>query len=265
MISSTASAQSEVEDAAIRLKQAHVVRYFESCMDQIQSDVECRAELKALHPREKAALGNILTNSSSYAEFEVGEASSACYDPDHDYLDLIECWELLATKMAAGEDIKPDAPKPVASLSDIAREIFSELTPTQQKSVVLCVRGRVSINYKETVAHNLKLGGSNALWALKINGFENAQMSILAKSANWTKMTGYFEMEADNVSKLIRGEIDFDKYRLLSKNSQEFLSAALAPERSWQSAHGRNFQKFARECEELASKIIGSAKVAAAA
>ncbi|WP_156958802.1 hypothetical protein [Labrenzia sp. DG1229] len=232
-------------------------------MDQIRSDAKCRAELNALHPREKAALGKILINASRYGEFEISEASAACYDPGHDYLDLIECWELLATKMAAGEDIKPEVPKPVVGLSERAGEIFSELPPTQQKSIVLCVRGRVNINFQDTVAHNLKLGGSDALWALKINGFENAQMSRLAKAANWTEMTGYYEMEADNASKLIRGEIGFEKYRLLSKDSQKLLSAALTRESSWQSAHNRNFQKFARECEELATKIIGSAKVAA--
>lgn len=263
LISSAASAQSEVIDAAISLKQAHVVRYYESCMEQIQSDAKCRAELKALHPREKAALNKMLINSGRYDEFELSKASAACYDPGHDYLDLIECWELLAAKMAAGEDITPEPPKPVAGLSERAGEIFAELTPTQQKSVVLCVRGKVNINYRDTVAHNLKLGGSDALWALKINGIENGQMSILAKAANWTEMTGYYEMEADNVTKLIRGEIGFDKYRLLSKDSQKLLSAALAPESSWQSAHNRNFQKFARECDELATKIIGSAKVAA--
>lgn len=258
-----ASAQSDVEEAAIRLKQAHVVRYYENCMDQIRSDTACRAELNALHPREKAALRKILINSKRYDERELSKASAACYNPAHDYLDLIECWELLATKMASGKNIKPDPPQPVTSLSKRAREIFSELTPTQQKSIVLCVRGRVNINYQDTVAHNLKLGRSDALWALKINGFENTQMSRLAKAANWTVMAGYYEMETDNVSKLIRGNIGFDKYRLLSRDSQKLLSAALAPESSWQSAHNRNFQKFARECEELATKVIGNAKAAA--
>ncbi|WP_417681266.1 hypothetical protein [Roseibium sp.] len=263
LISSIASAQSEAEDAAIRLKRAHVIRYLEKCIDRGRSDVECRAEISALHPREKAALNSIMINSGHYDEFEVSKASAACYDPAHDYRDLIECWERLASKMTAGQNIEPEAPKPVVSLSEKAAELFSKLASVEQKSVILCVRGRVNLNYRDTVAHNLQLGGSDALWALKIYGIENAQMSRLAKAANWTVMASYYELEAENVSKLIRGEIEFDNYRTISKDSQKLLSAALAPESSKQYVHSRNFEKFADECGELATEVIGSAKVAA--
>ncbi len=92
--------------AAIRLKKAHVVRYYENCISQHRSDAECRVELKALHPREKAALQKILRNGQKYNEYEVSKAMAACYDPTHDYKDLIECWERLAAKLVAGADLR---------------------------------------------------------------------------------------------------------------------------------------------------------------
>lgn len=256
-------AQSELGEAATRLKQAHVVRYYERCLEQTRSDPTCRQELTALHPREQAALRSILLHAGRYDELEVSKASASCYDPAHDYLELIECWELLAAKMAAGESIKTDAPEPVANLSERAVEVFLDLTPTQKKSVVLCVRGRLNINFDETVAHNLERGGSDALWALKIYAFESAHMAELAQTAGWLDLARYYEMEADNVTKLIRGEIEFESYQMFSKDSEKLLNAVLAPENSGQSAHERNFQDFSRECNELSDKIIGAAKISA--
>jgi hypothetical protein len=60
--------------------------------------MKCQAELEALHPRELAALQTIWKNARTYDEFEVSVASAACYDPTHNYHDLVECWERLAAK-----------------------------------------------------------------------------------------------------------------------------------------------------------------------
>jgi hypothetical protein len=94
------------------------------------------------------------------------------------------------------------------------------------------VRGKVSINYRDTVAHNLQIGGSDALWALKINGFESAQLSNLAEAASWTELASYYSVEAENVTKLIRGEINIDTYHWASKENESPLETALAPEMS---------------------------------
>ena len=71
--------------AELGLKQAHVLRYYESCIAQNRSDMNCRTELGALHPRELASLKKISKSLSGYNEFEVSAASAACYSPTNDY------------------------------------------------------------------------------------------------------------------------------------------------------------------------------------
>lgn len=270
LFSSAAFANSdlaEVAGATFRLRQDVVVRYYEQCMKQTESDAECRAELTALHPREKAALRGIFVHSRSYDEYQISKAIASCYDPSHNYLDYIECSELLASKMAAGEDIELDEPKPDASLVETLTEkaaaVFLQLTPTKKRSIVLCVRERVNINFQETVAHNLNGEGDDVLWALKIYALESAQISELAALADWVELAGYYDKEAGDAEKLIRGEIELDTYKSFSKDNDKMLGETLASERSWWSAHQRNFQYFSRECDELSVIIVGNAKIAA--
>jgi hypothetical protein len=154
-------------------------------------------------------------------------------------------------------------PKTVASLSEMAAAFFSEITAIEKRSVVLCVRGKVSINYKDTVAHNLQIGGSDALWAMKINALENVQMSGLAEAASWTELKKFYDIEAENITQIIRGKTNLNEYLLASKENQRLLKTALTPELLRQAEHDRNFKKYSDECEKLSTKLIGNTKALA--
>lgn len=135
------------------------------------------------------------------------------------------------------------------------------LTLSEKKSVVLCVRGTISNNYRDTVAHNLAEGGSDATWAMKVNALENVQMSDLARAADWIDLETYYRQETDNIQELIRGKSDFEKYKTVSKQNSLNLSKILEKELANQSEHKRNFQQFASVCKSIASKIVAKAKV----
>lgn len=136
------------------------------------------------------------------------------------------------------------------------------LSSSEKKSVVLCVRGTVSNNYRDTVAHNLAAGGSDATWAMKINALENVQMSDLARAADWIDLETYYRIETDNIEELIRGKTGIEEYKSVSKQNSLKLGKILEPEIKNQSEHTKNFQKFSIVCKSIASKIIGKAKAA---
>lgn len=138
---------------------------------------------------------------------------------------------------------------------------LDELSPTEKISLVLCVRGAVSINYRDTVAQNLKVGGSDATWALKVNAAESVQMSELAKAANWATMETHYTAEADAAERLIQGRISFDDYKSLSQKNSLALKAVLDFELTRQETHKKNFQKLASVCKDVAYSIIAKAKI----
>ncbi|KAB2783176.1 hypothetical protein [Brucella anthropi] len=159
----------------------------------------------------------------------------------------------------------------VASLLLLSGRAFAEneaypsldgLTLSEKKSVVLCVRGTISNNYRDTVAHNLAEGGSDATWAMKVNALENVQMSDLARAADWIDMETYYRQETDNIQELIRGKTGIEEYKSVSKQNSLELGKILEPEIKNQSEHTKNFQKFSIVCKSIASKIIGKAKAA---
>lgn len=247
--------------ASVELKKAHVLRYYDKCKSQNKSDEMCRKELEELHPREVAALTRIKGKASKYDQVELSGALAGCYDPSHDYKDLIECWERLASRMEAGGRLNIEPVGANGSPPDGADEKLSSLTSFEQRSVVLCVRGKISINYRDTVAPNLKAGGDKALWALKVTGLESLQMSELAKAASWAEMESYYKMEAMNVQLLIRqGPSGYDSYVRASKLNEGNLKQVLKPEIPRQSEHARNFEKYASVCQGISSAIIGTAK-----
>lgn len=135
------------------------------------------------------------------------------------------------------------------------------LTLSEKKSVVLCVRGTISNNYRDTIAHNLAAGGSDATWAMKVNALENVQMSDLARAADWIDLETYYRQETDNIQELIRGKSDIENYKSLSKQNSLNLGKILEKELANQSEHKKNFQKFASVCKSIASTIVAKAKV----
>lgn len=251
----------ELLDAAIRLRQAHVIRSYEKCRSSGTPDAACRDELESLHPREISALARIEDNIGSVSKGEISKATANCHDPSHDYRDLIECWEQLADQLEKGLEIFP-AKRPGFQWSDLPG-VFVSLDPVQRKSLVLCVRGRVSTNFKETVAHNLRSGGNDAAWALKVHASENYLMVEVAEAAGWSGMQDYYEREARASKKLVRGEIAFSEYRQVAKQNEGRLATVLAPEASRQSVHESNFSRLDQLCDEVALAVIGRAKYAA--
>lgn len=135
------------------------------------------------------------------------------------------------------------------------------LTLSEKKSVVLCVRGTISNNYRDTIAHNLAEGGSDATWAMKVNALENVQMYDLARAADWIDLETYYRQETDNIQELIRGKSDIENYKSLSKQNSLNLGKILEKELANQSEHKKNFQKFASVCKRIASTIVAKAKV----
>lgn len=248
--------------ASVNLKKAHVLRYYERCISEGRQDPECRSELEALHPREMNALQKILRNANRYDQIEASGALAACYDVTNDYKELIECWERLSVKMAAGENIKVATEKRLPPSDDIISKL-SELSPTEKISVVLCVRGAISNNYRDTMAHNLKAGGSAAVWALKVSAIENSQMSQLARAAGWPEMAKYYDKETNGVEQLIRGTINFEKYRLIVQRNAIDLMKTLNTEIARQNDHKNNFQIFSSICKDISSRFISTAKASA--
>lgn len=254
---------SEALEAATELKQKRVVRYYDNCLTDGFSDKKCRDKLKELHERELASLQVILDGAISYNEFALSGAMTSCYRPSSDYEDLIICWEALASKVKAGEDLNQEPPDQTVDFSRMAVELFSDLTPFERKSIVLCVRGQIHVNYRDTVAQNLKKGSSDTLWALKVNSFENARMEKLSEEAHWPALYRYYKVETSNMAKLIKGEIDFSEYRSLSEKNKKLIDLAISPEMARKAEHEKNFHKYDDKCTELSNRIIGEAKILA--
>lgn len=246
--------------ASVNLKKAHVLRYYERCISEGWRDMECRSELEALHPRELAALQKMSRNANRYDQLEAGNALAACYDVTNEYRELIECWERLSVQMEAGETIQGTTEKRPPPSDDIISKL-SGLSQTEKISLVLCVRGGISNNYRNTVAHDLRVGGGDTNWAMKVNAAENVQMSELAKAANWADMDTYYRAEANAIEKLIQGKISFDEYKSLSKKNSLNLKKILDFELMRQEAHKKNFQELDSVCKGLSAAIIAKAKV----
>lgn len=248
--------------ASVNLKKAHVLRYYERCISEGRQDAECRSELEALHPRELTALQKMLRNANRYNQMEASGALAACYDVTNDYKELIECWERLSVQMVAGETVQGTRVK-TRTPPDYLSLKLPGLSPTEKISIVLCVRGAVSNNYRDTVAHNLKAGEDDVTWALKVNATENSQMSALAQAADWTEMELYYKSEADSIELLIQGKINFESYKSLAHKNKIVLKDILEAEAVRQDAHYKNFQKLESICTEISSTIIGKAKAIA--
>lgn len=124
------------------------------------------------------------------------------------------------------------------------------LTLSEKKSVVLCVRGTISNNYRDTVAHNLAEGGSDATWAMKVNALENVQMSDLARAADWLDLETYYRQETDNIQELIRGKSDIENYRSVSKQNSMNLGKILEKSKPIKANIRRIFKNLHRFVKE---------------
>ncbi|TPN28363.1 hypothetical protein FKO01_21840 [Mesorhizobium sp. B2-3-3] len=248
--------------ASLELKKAHVLRFYQRCLSENKSDSVCRFELERLHPREEAALQGILRNATRYDQYEVSAAMASCYGPTRDYGDLVKCWERLSSKMATGEGIKVVNPTTETSSPGVLSDLAG-LNAVEKKSIVLCVRGTISVNYRDTVSQNFQSGGDDSAWALKVNALESGQMSDLAKAANWIDMQTYYDAETDATERLIRGELTIDSYKDAARQNSGALKKTLDGEAANMNEHRRNFEKLGPICKTVSTAIIGKAKAAA--
>jgi hypothetical protein len=141
-IGSTAVAQTadETFQAAIRLKQAHVVRSYERCIATGKTDRECRAAIERLHPREIAALARFASLAGAIPDKEISASLASCYDPSHDYLQLIQCWEETASlldarvKAETGEQAVPDPA--YIEIGELERHLVDQLRCIKQPNPI---------------------------------------------------------------------------------------------------------------------------------
>lgn len=152
-----------------------------------------------------------------------------------------------------------------ANLDSLVKEHLTGLTETEKRSVVLCVRGTISNNFRDTVAHNLGAGGDAATWALKVNAAENTLMSDLAAEAAWTGLATYYKLEADATVRLIQGSLSADRYKVEARKNSVALKAELDQEGSSIEEHKLNFIRFGSACKSISTGIIFLAKSTASA
>ncbi|ESX23892.1 hypothetical protein [Mesorhizobium sp. LSJC264A00] len=134
------------------------------------------------------------------------------------------------------------------------------LSATERKSVLLCVRGTISINYRDTVAQNFLKGGNDAAWALKVSGFESLQMSELAKAADWPDMETYYNAETKAAEQLIEGKLSRDGYEDVARQNKGALKRIFDADSTGLDEHKRNFQRFQAICNDISSTFIVRAK-----
>jgi hypothetical protein len=94
---------SEITDAVIRLKKAHVERSFESCLAKGAPEDRCRKLLQIIHKREEKVLARLAPAMSdpSVNLDQFNTEMTACYSPNNEYTHLVDCWERLADRLEA--------------------------------------------------------------------------------------------------------------------------------------------------------------------
>jgi hypothetical protein len=103
---SCAGAQSSLENqeltnAALRLKQAAVLRTLEDCKAKGGSVKSCNSLLELTHQRELKIIARLKLAPTDPAVNmdEVSKESAACYD--YGYVELVECWSQLSDRLDA--------------------------------------------------------------------------------------------------------------------------------------------------------------------
>ena len=132
-----------------------------------------------------------------------------------------------AEAWAEGEAEKA-ARQAIAHWSGLAAEVRS-LPPRERKAFLLVVRGLVEVDANREVIPKLARGEQEALWALKVLTREQAHLSQLADDLGWPELAAYFRKEAADGARLIRGEIDLERYRHLGAINARNLDLIVAP------------------------------------
>ena len=99
LTSATASAQSDVNAAALRLKQAAVQRTWEWCQDSNLSEGRCKKLISAIYQEEKIVISDLAALASDPAlDLErLSAEMAACYGSD--YGELVNCQRRLVERV----------------------------------------------------------------------------------------------------------------------------------------------------------------------
>lgn len=243
-------------DAALELKRSHVERFYNSRVSNGRSEESCRDDLAALHKRELSAMALLVDVIGRVNEAEFSRAMSSCYSPTHDYEDLIVCREKLVRWIADANSLVDFSYVDPDKLD--VKAFVSNLPTREGRYFLLCLRGKVGLNFEQTVLHNMTKGGDDALWAMKVHAFQNGRLAILAEDIAWSTAATYFRKEADNISSLIRGDITEDDYQAVSASNGAFYGRILSE--FTEAEFLQISSRFSSECERGAAYIAGEAK-----
>ena len=96
-LTAPAAAQSPELQAA---KKVHVNRFWDECTAKHNGATTICADLiRALEARERKTLKRISAAATDSNKPRVSEGVVGCYNPTHNYKDLVQCWELLANEL----------------------------------------------------------------------------------------------------------------------------------------------------------------------
>lgn len=98
-----AASSDELQAAALRLKEAHVVRSLELCLLYGSSEKRCRQVLQIEHDREIKVFKRLMLGMPD-PKIDVDQLNkevSSCYSPNNTYTHLIDCWQRLADRLDA--------------------------------------------------------------------------------------------------------------------------------------------------------------------
>jgi hypothetical protein len=94
----------ELTNAALRLKQAAVLRTLEDCKAKGGSVQSCNSLLELTHQRELKIierLKQLAAPGPAVNMDEVSKQSAACYNPNYGYVEVVECWSQLSDRLDA--------------------------------------------------------------------------------------------------------------------------------------------------------------------
>jgi hypothetical protein len=93
----------DAEAAVLRLKQGQVLRTLQDCKSKGQPDNVCKELLESIHRRELRVIARLAPAAKDPAvnQDELNIEMTACYSPNYDYAQLVECWNQLADRLTA--------------------------------------------------------------------------------------------------------------------------------------------------------------------
>ncbi len=132
-----------------------------------------------------------------------------------------------------------------------------------KQSLFLCVRGSVSVNWRDTLSTAFAKGGSDTLWVLKVSAFESYQLQELARQFGIEEFRRYYSEDVEDLEGFIAGRYDRQRYIDLGKANLSSLSDYMARQEKIKAVHALNFIKYRPLCDDISSYIIAKSKVVA--